>query len=120
MMKLLGVIFLVVSAAGAATNRSRIFGYWRMFNASQLGLSRAEFDDLQQLPGLDWVQKGVDVTNDTVSITGNIARLPIYSYTFANAQVWTNPSDQTIKFKVPDQVSVTNNQETQTEIVQDI
>ena len=91
--------------------------------AGALGLSRAEYEDLDPLPGSDFMQKGFDATNDTVDVvvsaSGQTSRLPVYKFNYAGAVTYTNPYTKVI-YKVADQLSPTTNTESMEYVVEDI
>lgn len=92
-------------------------------SAKFLGMTQAEYDDLELLPGSDFMMKGFDPTNDSVSLYvstgGETARLPVYKYTFNQQMTYTNPFTKD-KFKVADQISPTTNTASMEYIVEDI
>ena len=92
-------------------------------SAASLGLSSEEYDDLDVMPGADFMMKGFDVTNDSVSLYvsngGETQRLPVYKFTYDNQATYTNPYTK-VKYKVADQISPTTNTQAMEFIVQDI
>eukprot|EP00937_MAST-01D_sp_MAST-1D-sp2_P002337 g2337.t1 len=94
-----------------------------MSTASALGLTAAQYNDLADMPGTDFVKNGFDISNDTVSeyvsVGGETSRLPIYHFTYNNAQTWTCPYTKTV-YRVADQLSPTTDTQAYEGIVEDI
>lgn len=91
--------------------------------ASVLGLTSEQYDALDDIPGSDFIQKGFDVTNDSVSEYvskgGETSLLPVYKFTYDQQMTYKNPYTQVI-YKVADQMSPTTNTQAMEFIVQDI
>ena len=91
--------------------------------AHVLGLTEKEYLDLDPMPGADFMMKGFDMTNDSVSLYvsngGETERLPVYKFTYEQQATYTNPYTKT-QYKVPDQLSPTTNTQAMEFIVQDI
>jgi hypothetical protein len=94
-----------------------------LHTTAELGLSDAEYADLPDMPGSNFMMKGFDITNDTVSRYvsngGETARLPVYKYSYDGKQVYISPYDKT-KYRVPDQLSPTVDTQAMEYIVDDI
>ena len=119
-MKKLGLLTLACGSAAIAVRPVRDVN---LRTARDLGLSAAQYEDLPDLPGSDFMKKGLDVSNDTVSEYvsngGETSRLPVYKFTFAEQNTYTNPYTKA-QYRVADQLSPTTNTESMEYIVQDI
>jgi hypothetical protein len=106
------------SAAIAVTARPP-----QVLPAPGLGLTAEQYDDLPDMPGSDFIMKGFDITNDSVSEYvskgGETSRLPVYKYSYTQQNTYKNPYSGTV-YRVPDQLSPTTNTEAMEYIVQDI
>eukprot|EP00936_MAST-01D_sp_MAST-1D-sp1_P000962 g962.t1 len=91
--------------------------------AADLGLSKAQFDALDDIPGADFIMKGFDISNDTVSqyvsSGGETSRLPVYKFTYDQQATYTSPYTKTV-YKVADQLSPTTDTQAMEFILQDI
>ena len=92
-------------------------------SAAELGLSSTQYDQLDDMPGANFMMKGFDITNDTVSEYvskgGETARLPVYKYTYDEQQTYTSPYTKT-RYRVPDQLSPTTDTQAMEFIAEDI
>lgn len=95
----------------------------RTLTATDLGLSTEEYLALPLMRGADFMEKGFDVTNDTVnqyvSQGGETARLPVYKWTFEDQNTYTSPYSK-LPYKVPDQLSVTTDTQAMELVDEDI
>ena len=98
---------LALTVALAATAAARDAN---LRTAADLGLSKAQFDALDDIPGSDFIRNGFDISNDTVSQYvsggGETSRLPVYKYTYEQQATYTSPYTKTT-YKVADQLSTT-------------
>ena len=106
--------------------RARQLDAWRnaeLRSAAEVGLSAAQYSQLEDMPGSDFMMKGFDVTNDTVSEYvskgGETARLPVYKFTYDEQQTYTSPYTQK-HYRVADQLSPTTDTQAEEFIVEDI
>ena len=94
-----------------------------LHTAMELGIAQADYDNLPLMPGSDFMMKGFDITNDTVSSYvsngGETARLPVYKYSYDEKQVYVSPYDQK-QYRVADQLSPTTDTQAMEYIVEDI
>ena len=93
----------------------------RTLTATDLGLSTEEYLALPLMRGADFMEKGFDVTNDTVnqyvSQGGETARLPVYKWTFEDQNTYTSPYS---KLPYKDQLSVTTDTQAMELVDEDI
>ena len=86
-------------------------------------MSAEDYMTLPEMPGSNFMMKGFDITNDTVSRYvsngGETARLPVYKYSYDEQQVYTSPYDKS-QYRVADQLSPTTDTQAMEFIVEDI
>jgi hypothetical protein len=120
---IMAALFVVMGSALLLTVGAVDFGGRQLQTAKEVGLTEAEYLDLDPMPGSDFMMKGFDMTNDSVSLYvsngGETERLPVYKFTYEQQATYTEPYTKT-QYKVADQLSPTTNTQAMEFIVQDI